>query len=256
MEIVPSLSALRTMISRHRLLEQISDGVQDKRDLHENLNSSRTTIDRAVRELEDENILHRRRGYSEFTRFGKLAYQEFLAIAQSFETLSNAKDLLSILPAESAVSLELLRGATVVLSDQRAPVAPFRHFSPDPTSDQIQAMFPVLFPQQLKFLCQRAEGGSDIELLVHRDLLPLLEDEYASELKIFEKYSVRIRSATELPQYGVTIVDSSTMWLSVYRPDGGLHGILENTTPESIEHAQQLFDEYSDCSRRYTKVQA
>ncbi|RYJ14571.1 GntR family transcriptional regulator [Halogeometricum borinquense] len=147
METDSHLSTLKAMTSRHCILEQIHNGIRDKRDLHENLNTSRTTIDRAVRELEEENILHRREGYCEFTRFGRLAYQEFCKTSQIFETLSNANELLSILPEESDLNINLLQDANVKLADQRAPVAPFRHFTPIPNSEQIQAMLPVLFPQ-------------------------------------------------------------------------------------------------------------
>lgn len=109
MENASHLSPLEAITARHRLLEQIDKGVCDKRDLHDALNSSRTTIDRAVRELEQENILHRRNGCCEFTRFGRVAYSEFCGMSQTFKTLDNASNLLSILPENSTLDLSAER---------------------------------------------------------------------------------------------------------------------------------------------------
>ncbi|RYJ08608.1 GntR family transcriptional regulator [Halogeometricum borinquense] len=78
METAPHLSPLQVILSRHRLLEQVDNGVKDKRDLYDQLTVSRSTIDRAIRELEAENILLRRGSRCEFTRFGKLGSSESL----------------------------------------------------------------------------------------------------------------------------------------------------------------------------------
>lgn len=244
MEVDPYLSPLETMIGRHKLLEQIDNGVYDKRDLSERLDVSRTTIDRAVRELEQENILHRRNGSCEFTRFGRIAYSEFCDIAETFQDISNANKALSILSEESDLDKSILEGGNVKLANERAPVSLFRRTISAANSKKIQAMYPILFPQQLEFLCKHARKEADIHLLIHDDLMEILKQEYTENLETLNTHSAKISLSPELPQFGLIIVDADTVWVTIHRRNGTPHGLIENSNNVAVRRSQQLFKKY------------
>ncbi|QIB75542.1 GntR family transcriptional regulator [Halogeometricum borinquense] len=254
METAPHLSPLQVILSRHRLLEQVDNGVKDKRDLYDQLTVSRSTIDRAIRELEAENILRRRGSHCEFTRFGKLAYKQFGGISQTYKTLSNASKLLSALPERSELGMSLLHGSEVTLANQRAPATPFKDISSVPDGEPIQAMLPVLFPQQLQFLCQRVEKGNSIELIIHSDIIKIMEEKYESEYEKMDNHSVEINISSRLPQFGLIIVGSQKFLLSVHRENGGLHGLIENSKTDAVKKARQLFNQHQAGSKVHKLV--
>ncbi|WP_241432002.1 transcriptional regulator FilR1 domain-containing protein [Haloferax mucosum] len=236
------LSPLKVILSRHQLLEQIDNGVSDKRELYGSLDSSRTTIDRAIRELEEENILSRHGRHCEFTRFGRLTYNYFNRLSKEYEAIHSASELLSVLPGESKLEQDLLDGSDVTLASQRAPAAPFREISGVPDDEPIQALLPILFPQQLQFICERLNHGSSIELVIHRDLITILKNKYRKEYSALRNSDVEIATAARLPQFGLIIIGSQEFWLSVHRESGGLLGLINNTTPHAVKRARKLFN--------------
>ncbi|WP_455583669.1 transcriptional regulator FilR1 domain-containing protein [Halogeometricum borinquense] len=105
-------------------------------------------------------------------------------------------------------------------------------------------------------MCQRVEDGNEVELLIHEDLKTTIKENYTNELKTLNEHSVRISSSAELPQFGLTIIDSESVWLGIHRQSGGLHGLLKNSNDDAVCQAQRLFEQYLKDSQKYRGIRS
>lgn len=255
MDIPSHVEPLATLINRLEVMKAIDDGMREKRELHEALDGSRSTVDRAVRELEDAELLHRRNGQCEFTRYGELAYREFLETEKTYKELEPASALLSRIPQDVNIGLELVRDADITLVDNRAQVTPL----PAPaTSDceQVHVLLPVLLPQQVEFFRQAATNDTTVVIVLDEDLLQVLSKNHPELLDSLQNSQIQVHAAAALPQITLTIIGSRKVWGWVHTASGSLQGYFTNTTAESVKSANLLFERFLSDSRSWDSVTA
>ncbi|ELY76790.1 transcriptional regulator [Natrinema pallidum DSM 3751] len=234
-------------------MDAVDNGLHEKRELYETLDASRSTVDRAVRELESDDLLHRRNGECEFTRYGELAYQDFLKISETYKTLEPVADLLKILPRDADIDLNVVEQGDINLVNKRAKVAPL----PAPTTtdcEHVHALLPALLPQQIDFFCRTATNDITVVIIITEELRQVLLEEHSNLLSTIQEAQIEIRTATELPRIAYTVIGSQKVWGWVYTDSGVLHGYFTNTTPQSIDYVDTLFEEYRSESQRWTDI--
>lgn len=98
------------------MFEELLDEPLYKRDLVAAVDRSRSTVDRAVRELEDAGLVARVDGGYVATVAGRLAAEEYRAATDSLAAVEGAMAALAPLPHDVSVSSALLSGATITTS--------------------------------------------------------------------------------------------------------------------------------------------
>ncbi|MEA5388779.1 hypothetical protein VB773_04070 [Haloarculaceae archaeon H-GB2-1] len=93
---------LKMAAKRHDFLLALHDGILSKSEMEQSVDASRPTIDRAFRELEDAGLLSSQGTSYELTNFGYLFCDQFSQTVRTYETLSDARTLLSHLLARRA----------------------------------------------------------------------------------------------------------------------------------------------------------
>jgi predicted transcriptional regulator len=96
----------------------------DKSELTAELDVSRSTVDRAVRRLEDAGFVRWNGGRIEVTRTGRLAYDSYRRYCERTADIAHFSDLLRELPATADIGRELLDGATAHRSEPPATGRP------------------------------------------------------------------------------------------------------------------------------------
>jgi len=107
---------------RWSVLERLLDGPTYKRDLVAAVEHSRSTVDRAVRELADAGLVERTSGGYTATAAGRLAAEEYRAATASLAAVEDAVVALAPLPHDAPLAAPLLADATVTVADG-APTA-------------------------------------------------------------------------------------------------------------------------------------
>lgn len=102
------------------MFERLLDGPSYKRDLVASVDRSRSTVDRAVRELEAAGLVERADGGYVATVAGQLAAEEYRTATDSLATVEAAVAALEPLPYDARLSGELLADATVELAGRDA----------------------------------------------------------------------------------------------------------------------------------------
>lgn len=99
---------LSVLIKRQPLLELIRYGTTDKRELENELEISRPTIDRAFRNLEGFDIISSSGTDYEMTLFGRYLFEEVTNARDTVETLEKSKPLLKHLPPAAELPIQVI----------------------------------------------------------------------------------------------------------------------------------------------------
>lgn len=243
-------SVLEDISRRTDLIDQLAEGVADKRELTGQLDVSRATVDRAVRELESAGLIERvEEGYA-LTLFGRLAYEEFRRLIERLASLHQARDLLEHLPSEFEIDPGVFAGATVIPSDQPMPHEPIRRLETlVGESDCVVGYSPVVFPEYVSlFHREITEGGLAAELFVDEALIEGLWANYADQLREAvetEGFTLYQLPAAHSPPIGIALLDDATVWIGIY-DDGNLQGMIVADSARAREWARERFERYRD----------
>lgn len=238
------LSMLNVVISRYEILLQIDRGIKGKQKLVENVESSRTTVDRSIRELEDVNVLRRRGGICDFTRYGKIVFDHLREVVETCKRLESAPELMSTLPPDAPIGPIIADATEVEMAPERAPTVLFENLDPPPRSDMLRVGLSMLFPQDLELIQKQIDQGSSLDLVVHPDLVDPLKRNFTNILSHLATNSSSLYVMDEFPAFGLIIFDSAEVRLSVYREGGGLLGVLRNDRPEAVGNSISIFERY------------
>lgn len=120
----PDRSFLGTIDNRRSILSALEDGPRDKRDLVTDLACSRSTVDRAIRDLEALALVERVDGAYRLTIVGRLALAEYRRSRDRLETIAGMGEYLEGIPRTAPLSPSMLEGATVHEPEPHAPTEP------------------------------------------------------------------------------------------------------------------------------------
>jgi DNA-binding MarR family transcriptional regulator len=115
---------VETVFRRAPVLARLVDGAADKPTLVADLDVSRSTVDRAVRELSVHGLVERRGGRVGVTLAGRLAHEAFETYRSRTGDVLVARSLLSHLEPDSEVDERVLEGATVLKMNPAGPGEP------------------------------------------------------------------------------------------------------------------------------------
>ncbi len=246
-------SVLEAIYRRTDLIDQLAEGVVDKRELTDQLDVSRATVDRAVRELESADLIERtEEGYA-LTLLGRLAHEEFRRFLERLESLHRARDQLEHLPPEFEIDPEVLVGATVMPSDQPMPHEPIKRLETLVVeSNRVIGYSPVIFPEFVSlFYREITEGGLTAELFLDEALIEGLWSNYAEQFReaiTTEGCTLYQLPAAHGPPVGIALLDDVTVWIGIY-DDGNLQGMIVADSARAREWARERFDYYRDHAR-------
>jgi DNA-binding MarR family transcriptional regulator len=115
---------VETVFRRAPVLARLVDGAADKPTLVSDLDVSRSTVDRAVRELSVHGLVERRDGRVCVTLAGRLAHEAFADYRSRTGDVLVARSLLSHLDPRCEVDERVLAGATVMRMNPAGPGEP------------------------------------------------------------------------------------------------------------------------------------
>lgn len=244
-------SVLRNIQQRVEILSEVHDGIEDKRDLSENLSMSRSTINRAIRELTELNIVQEQAGNYKLTLYGKNMYESYCEFIELYKKLVKVKPLLLHLPSSFPFDYNILRTATVCLSERPNPHKPFTALQEGlEIADKIQVLSPVVNPRSVHFYhSEITEHNLTAEFILSQSVLDYLRTEHPAKIQTaLHKENITFNKISKEITFGMVIIDSTKMWFSVYDDRGRIVGSITNNTQTAIEWAKLLYDDYKKDS--------
>jgi len=245
----------KTDVLRKRLdvLRRLAAAPAYKRDLVEEMEQSRSTINRAISDLEEVDLVNRDEGEFTATIAGQLALDRLSTFQTDLDDIVDAEQVLAPLPYDAPIETAAVVGGTAMLATDPAPYRPQERLQEDLTDAlRYRAILPALDdPRHLRLLYEHVVTHErDAELLVGSDVLETLRAEFPRQTAAMaevENFRVLVGEPTPFA-LGLTdgMADEDhrkAVHVTVFNESGGVHGSLVNGRAAAVRWAENLYEE-------------
>jgi predicted transcriptional regulator len=242
-------SRLMTAVDRRGdLLRVLGEESLQKHELEEALDVSRSTIDRAIRELEELGLVRRRDDGYDRTLCGRIAMEEYTRFHRSISGLCEATELLESVDDDAPVDGALVAGARVVEATRASPHRPLEElYEVVDRAESVRGFAPAIHPQQVDMYRRRiVDEEMRGDLVVTEDAVQQLVSRYDDALEAgLDSDAAQFWRTDDDLSYSLTLAttpDGSHVGVLVY-DDSGIAGAIINDTPAAVEWAERRFEE-------------
>ncbi|WP_435333436.1 helix-turn-helix transcriptional regulator [Haloarchaeobius sp. TZWWS8] len=247
---------MSAVAKRRGFLAALADAPHQKPALADTCDVARSTVDRAIRELELAGLVERGNDGYELTVVGELAYSQFKTYEQAMEAICETADVLGLLPQSDLVDPAMLIGANVTRADMHAPDRPLQEIV-DLVSDavQVRGASPAAHGAYVEAFDERIhQANMAVELVFTPDVFTELATTYAEYMEKSTPEWVTFYEIPSLPPHGVMVVEHADGTLeasfSIYT-DNGIQAVVRNTREEAVAWAMNRFEQFRDQSTEF-----
>jgi len=244
----PPTQLINLVGSRYEFLTVLDNNTYDKRTLEEKLDVSRSTVDRALRELETAALVQRvSEGYST-TLYGRMLVAIYDLLLDYVECIKRAKSLLTQLPREIEFSIGLVIDAEIVLAEEPALHAPSARIAElVKSATEIRGLaYAHTSPEAIElFERQVVEEGASTEIVFREGMYQNFEataPEVVKSLTAASHYTAYVTPDVPFGLFPLTIDGRELVCLIVYDDEQNLEGIIVNNTAEAVEWGTHIFE--------------
>ncbi|UWG47627.1 Transcriptional regulator, contains HTH domain [Halanaeroarchaeum sp. HSR-CO] len=230
---------------RYDLLEALTDDPRTKNELESSLGVSRSTIDRAVRSLEEESIVVRGMDGVRLTLLGRIALDGYRQFRTGLEGLDLARPLVSSQESDEKIPFELFERADIINANRQSPHRPIvglQQFLEDAST--VKSIATALLPEYVEFYHnQVVDHEMDVELVVLSSVLDeLLATYWESMNDALSTGRLTIFETSAEPPYSLKIGETDTTEVSIVTyGDQGVTGFIRSESRVAVEWAQELY---------------
>lgn len=232
------------LTKRIDFLECLEDAPKDKRTLVDELEYSRSTVNRAIWELEDLALVTYRDGQYHLTVSGQLLLTESRRYDDRIRSIVVAQDLLNTLPPGCDCDASIVQGADCIVAPDGAPHLPGKRVAElVKEADYCRALSRAHSYAKAADVIhdQIVNEGMEAEVVVQEEVLAHLDDRAQTWI---EMGRCEIFAIDSVP-FGLFILSGSrgtTGCLLVYTSANDLRGALINESEAAIEWAEDTFE--------------
>ncbi len=232
---------------RERTLRILTDGPRRKTGLVESLDQSRSTLDRAIRELEEAGLVEPVNGGYRATSFGRNALETYLTYQERLDGLCEGASLLEPLPPDTPLGPAFLTHADVSMADPSAPDRVIEQvFDSVDAAEGLRGLAPATLTGHLETFHQHAtRGGCHPEIVVTESVFDHLLRVRGERLEqSIRNGEVRLMKGPVPLRFGLWIVDDTEAGIIVYT-ETGIKGVAVNDTDAALEWTNEVYDRVS-----------
>lgn len=236
---------------RERVLDALAPGPMDQRDLRDALDTSRSTVYKSLRELEDAGLVRRDDdGSYRLTQYGSLVHRRHSEYVAHVDGLQAARPVLEALPDDLLVPLDFVERGHVVAASTHAPERPLDRLDAEVhrTSDY-RVLSPIAVPRFLPDIHERVERGElVVELLVEAGAVEYLR-EYDRLDEALRTEGFDLLRTDEPLEVGLFVCDDRELAaLFAYGPQGGVRGMLLSDASAAYRWADRTYRRYRETA--------
>ena len=252
-----------TIARRAPVVARLAERPQGKADLEATLSRSRSTVDRAIRELGSRSLVESDgEGRYRLTVAGRVAWERYERTLGSFDAIARARPFLENVPRDAPLSSVLFDGATVHLPTRSGSVPDARahELLVDRLVDRLESADRAVGfspaepgPRIRNTVVSRATSDDFEAVVVISPALTayLLSNSPDQMVALVESDGVDLAEASDLP-YGLVVSErdgESMVQLFVYGETARLGGLLENDDPAAVDWAESVYHEYLEVAK-------
>ncbi|PAU84045.1 transcriptional regulator [Halorubrum salipaludis] len=247
-------SALVEVVERRLdFLERLVEEGLRKHELVDELGHSRSTVNRAIDELEAAGLVAGETDGYRTTLTGRLlarSYRRFLTVAADVDA---ASETLAPLGPDVALAPAALRDADTYRAAAPDPYRPLERLDAVlADAESVAAALPALPYPRLLDRCRRiAADGGRVELVLTERTYRHARERYADTLGGLAAGDGAGVSVIDAVEVGCLVADGTAV-LVVFDDDGGVHGVAESTDPEAVAWARDRVRDLREAGRDAT----
>lgn len=235
-------------------LECMATAPQEKCDLVNSVSSSRSTVNRAVRELEVAGLVVRTSAGYTTPPAVRRATTEYCDAIDRISDILAARDVLAEFSPDCPIDTALLTDATVESTVDAPPYhLPASVCEKFTAAERVRVFLPALATPQLLDCCHRGvvQEGLTLDLITTSDLFETLIAEFPGPLAAmatekggpFTAYVTDDEGGVSPPPFGLIIAEGATTTVSVitYGEKRTVSGTIHNTTDDAIQWGERWY---------------
>ena len=242
------------LMRRSELLGALQSAPRRPAELEAVTSLSRSTVHRAIQSLEDAGIVRVNDGVVELTGSGRAVTSHVVDASEAITTAQRLRPLLDAIDS-AAVSLPLahLDDAETTFADSRhahLSVRRIRELVAD--ARQVRLFSGVVSPLYLDIAFEQVRRGTEVEMILDREVVEVLFAEYATEARDAARTGQFHVRAFDACPFDLFICDD-TVAIAAH-VDGFLHGLVESADPVVQEWATATFEAYTARAEYVTVI--
>lgn len=250
---------LNRVAQRIEFLELLSDGEWMTKEIVDELPHSRSTVSRALRQLQETDLIEKRSDGYTVTPHGALLTEQYRDYKSEARSIFGARQLLESLPDDEEVAREFVANARTIGSEESPPFRPLEVISDQiATGRRVHAYLPTLSGPHLLRVFRRlvVEENGSLKLFVSTELGESLLSYYPGilgELASEGEFEIQF---VDGPSYGVVVSTSPEKreaTVTVYSEEGAMQGGLATENDAGIEWALERVQELEDVATDRTE---
>lgn len=253
--------AIDVLAKRNEFVAELAAGAREKPELVETLDVARSTVERALRELEAAGYVQRGDDGYRLTATGTIAHEIYADFDERLDALWDARDVVSVLSPTHAdegpgdlVPPDVLVDADVTRTNRHAPDrVVYELVSMVQGATRVQGVSPVAHGAYVEaFDEQIHERGMEVTLVFTSTVLEELATTYADAMSTTTLVNgVQFYEIPDLPPVGLLLAEFDDghreVGVAVY-DDTGLRAFAHNDTDDAVAWAESRFEYYRDRS--------
>lgn len=229
---------------RHGFLWALIKQPRPKSELEDEVDCSRSTLDRALRELAEADFIRYENGVWTPTLLGRCSYKIRESYLDRLKGFAEVSSVLNELPFDSPLNCVFLAGSNVYEAGSSMPDAVLRVLLDSvEAATEVYIATPVLIAGFTEKLYNRmARGGEySLEIVLPRHLFEQIHTAFPTFANKLSDDSHVNLYRTSIPfTYGLWMIDSSEAGIIAFT-EQGIRGIAVNETEDAIEGARNQY---------------
>lgn len=243
------------LASREDVLTALESGPRDIRDLRDDLDCSRSTVYKAVRELQSRELVEGSDGGYELTLLGRVLYRRYRTFIVETGNVLDYRALLSALPPDLPLDPSIFSNATVTVADRMSPDKPvdaLESFIGE--AERFRCFAPVQRARYYAYAQDLIESEVRIEMVTRSEVVEYAIANHPDEMREILESPVTTHYETDDPlPFGLVVVDEPErrVGVTLYDAQSHLRGFVASDDPRAYEWGEETYRSYRE---RATKL--
>ena len=248
-----------TLRKRNRVLKSLSESPQSKSELTNNIDVSRSTIERAIRTLQKLGCIRKESRKFYITTSGKVALDTYQDYVVATDDLTEIHEAINSLPDDIPIDSNFINGASKNIADPQVPGTALKESNELlHSATKLTGLAPLSLPSYPDLLQSKIqENGLEVELIIEQNVLDSLYQVRGEAFADFVEHENTDLSATNdsLPCaiWVMETPEGEYAGITIYN-HGGVQAVLINDTKDAIHWARSVYDEYLMNSTKIKKL--
>lgn len=252
-----AIETIRLVTHRADFLQCLSTSPHDKRDLVEELGYSRSTVDRAVRDLEMQGLVKRVGGAYTTTLSGRVSLEQYQQFVETTTEALETQDLVDELPPDAPIDGQLLCSASAHYANDTTPYTPVEQLIDRLDGADRLCVLAASVPNPRfvdHVLDWSRTDGLTTEFVFSEPVLETLRHDDCDMLDSLAAAGTTL-SVGDVPPFDVHLVgdgDETVVQVVVRSDTGSVLGVVSNDTPEAVRWATSQVSAVRDTAKSVT----